>query len=504
MLLGAAASAQAQGTAFTYQGRLEDGGGPANGSYDLAFTLYDAETNGTAIAGPLDLPATAVSNGLFTVSLDFGNQFDGNARYLEIQVSTNGGDAPIILSPRQPLTPVPYAVFAGNASGVASGAVVQSLNGLKDDVTLAAGANVTITPSGNTLTIDAVGAGGSGIWSVTNNNAYYNAGNVGIGTDTPQTKLAVKTGTGFYGFTHTDGTTSLGSYIGGSSSGASGGWLGTLSADPLHLFVGGGQPSLTIATTGNVGIGTASPAEKLTIAGVTDYNNGLKVTGIGLNGVGMALENTYPGGHKYDLVSGNFYLLPPGIPAGAGDFRIVDETANAGDRFVIAANGNVGINISNPQATLDVNGTTRTSVLTITGGADLAEPFPLSRENIPAGSVVVIDEEYPGQLKLSTEPYDPHVAGIVSGANGIHPGISLRQTGALEGGQNVALSGRVYVLADASSAPIHPGDLLTTSGTPGHAMKVTDHSKGQGAILGKAMGSLPTGKGLVLVLVTLQ
>jgi hypothetical protein len=92
----------------------------------------------------------------------------------------------------------------------------------------------------------------------------------------------------------------------------------------------------------------------------------------------------------------------------------------------------------------------------------------------------------------------------VSGANGIHPGITLHQEGALEGGQNVALSGRVYALADASGSPIKPGDLLTSSGTPGHVMKVTEHSKAQGAVVGKAMSSLKQGRGLVLVLVSLQ
>jgi hypothetical protein len=66
------------------------------------------------------------------------------------------------------------------------------------------------------------------------------------------------------------------------------------------------------------------------------------------------------------------------------------------------------------------------------------------------------------------------------------------------------LTGRVYCWADASYAPIEPGDLLTTSDTPGHAMKVTNHKKAQGAIIGKAMTSLKEGKGLVLVLVTLQ
>src|SRR5207249_466005 len=109
-----------------------------------------------------------------------------------------------------------------------------------------------------------------------------------------------------------------------------------------------------------------------------------------------------------------------------------------------------------------------------------------------------------GKLKLSDQAYDNRVAGIVSGANGINPGIALHQDGALEGGQNVALSGRVYVLADATSGAIHPGDLLTTSDTPGHAMRVTEHAKAQGAILGKAMSALKEGKGMVLVLVTLQ
>jgi hypothetical protein len=142
--------------------------------------------------------------------------------------------------------------------------------------------------------------------------------------------------------------------------------------------------------------------------------------------------------------------------------------------------------------------------LRINGGSDVAEPFQMSGQEIPKGAVVVIDDENPGRLKLSDRAYDSRVAGIVSGANGINPGIALHQDGALEGGQNVALSGRVYVLVDASSGAIKPGDLLTTSDTPGHAMKVSDHTRTQGAVLGKAMSSLRQGKGLVLVLVTLQ
>ena len=151
-----------------------------------------------------------------------------------------------------------------------------------------------------------------------------------------------------------------------------------------------------------------------------------------------------------------------------------------------------------------VTGSVVTPVLQITGGADVAEPFKMSSEDIPKGSVVIIDEQNQGHLKLSDGAYDRRVAGIVSGANGINPGISISQQGALEGGQNVALSGRVYVLADASTGAIRPGDLLTTSDTPGHAMKVADYARAQGAVIGKAMSAMTEGKGMVLVLVTLQ
>src|SRR5713101_4896501 len=78
----------AQGTAFTYQGRLDANGVPAKGSYDLQFVLYAAASGGSSILS-LQRPATSVSNGLFTVSLDYGANFPGAARWLEIAVTTN-------------------------------------------------------------------------------------------------------------------------------------------------------------------------------------------------------------------------------------------------------------------------------------------------------------------------------------------------------------------------------------------------------------------------------
>jgi hypothetical protein len=153
-----------------------------------------------------------------------------------------------------------------------------------------------------------------------------------------------------------------------------------------------------------------------------------------------------------------------------------------------------------------VDGTASTKVLQITGGMDIAEPFEFTDvESIQPGMVVSIDPEKPGKLVVSSQAYDHRVAGIISGANGINPGLTMKQEGTVaDGAHPVALTGRVYCWADASNGPIEPGDLLTTSATPGHAMKVIDHAKAQGAIIGKAMTELKQGKGLVLVLVTLQ
>jgi len=113
----------AQGTAFTYQGRLNNGGGAANGSYDLTFTLFATNTSGIAIAGPVTNTAVGVTNGLFTTLVDFGlGAFIGTSNWLEIAVSTNAANNFTTLAPRQQLTPVPYAITAANVSGTISAA----------------------------------------------------------------------------------------------------------------------------------------------------------------------------------------------------------------------------------------------------------------------------------------------------------------------------------------------------------------------------------------------
>ncbi len=172
---------------------------------------------------------------------------------------------------------------------------------------------------------------------------------------------------------------------------------------------------------------------------------------------------------------------------------------------IVTTAGKIGIGTASPTTALHVVGETTTNVINITGGSDLAEQFQVSNDVKP-GTVVCIDAEHPGQLKASTKAYDKTVAGVISGAGGLQTGMKMGQQGSIaDGSHPVALSGRVYCNVDATKGAVRPGDLLTTSNTPGCAMVVKDHAKAQGAVIGKAMTSLKAGqKGLVLVLISLQ
>jgi hypothetical protein len=235
-----------------------------------------------------------------------------------------------------------------------------------------------------------------------------------------------------------------------------------------------------------------------------------------------AFYATIAGGQS-NLVTGD-YAFAAGRQAKAhydGTFVWADSTpadfASTGvNQFLIRATGGVGIGTTNPQAMLDVAGVVRVSgnvricnpttgatVVEIGEGLDYAEGFDVADESKPEpGTVLVIDSRNIGKLAVSRQAYDCKVAGIVAGANGLGSAVRLA-AGRFD--CDVALAGRVYCNVDAAYGPVYPGDLLTTSPTPGYAMAVKDRALAQGAILGKAMQSLAEGqKGQILVLVTLQ
>ncbi len=148
-----------------------------------------------------------------------------------------------------------------------------------------------------------------------------------------------------------------------------------------------------------------------------------------------------------------------------------------------------------------------TDELEIRGGSDLAELFEINGndEVIKPGSLVSLDVTAEGMLRPSQQAYDPMIAGVISGANGVKPGILMGQEGTLaHGGELVTISGRTYVRCNNSNGSIRVGDLLCSSAIPGEAMKATNRRKSRGSIVGKAMSNLDAGDGFVLVLVNLQ
>ena len=141
-------TAQAQGTAFTYQGQLQNNGSPASGTYNLTFSLFDTDTSGVAVAGPVTNNGVIVSNGLFTVLVDFGpGAFTGATNWLEVAVATNRASTFTTLTPRQQLTPTPYAIYAESASGLSGTLSASQLTSIGN--TNGGSGNFFVGPAGN-------------------------------------------------------------------------------------------------------------------------------------------------------------------------------------------------------------------------------------------------------------------------------------------------------------------------------------------------------------------
>lgn len=253
-------------------------------------------------------------------------------------------------------------------------------------------------------------------------------------------------------------------------------------ANGLHLTSGDNTPDLSISSNSNVGIGTASPRTKLEVSGEGDQRITLNST----SGVAVQL-----------IASGAFDALLRTMtnhPLYLG--------TNNGWSVELPSSSDVGMIVKGKVRIVSQTNDKKT-LIEFGEGLDYAEGFDVSDSaNVSPGTVLVIDPQNPGSLTVSIAAYDTKVAGIVAGAKGLGSGVRLG-TGQYD--HDVALAGRVYCNVDATEGPVEPGDLLTTSATAGYAMKVSDHLRAQGAILGKAMERLEKGrKAQILVLVTLQ
>jgi hypothetical protein len=456
-----------------YQGTLTDSQGqPLQGSYGLTFKIYAAASGGNALWTEAH-SAVAVDQGLFNVVLGStafpASLFNSPDRWLGITVG-----AAAELTPRMRFTSVPWALRAT----VADTAMV--------------------------------GIGGSdGDWTISGANLYSAvAGNVGIGTTLPGKKLQVGNNT----VANSEGMIRLGSHSG--TNGSNRLWdIGVPETDGVSTGIG---YSLIIDDTQNdtdcefmvkfgtgyVGIGTTAPTAPLHIVRPVDSTADATLRVSTLTSIGSltrSVTTTLDGG-AFNVTS-TLLAAPLALnPTSTGDVAIA---GGGGDVILATGGGNVGVGTSTPSVKLDVVGTARVSILEISG-ADLAEKFPLSEQGEP-GTVVVIDADHAGSLRPSHGGYDTRVAGVISGAGGLSVGAVLGQCTPEPGAQPIAMSGRVWTRCDATACAIEPGDLLTTAGRPGHAMKAADPARAHGAIIGKAMTRLARGEtGLVLVLINLQ
>ena len=537
------AEAIPSGTAFTYQGRLIDANNIADGLYDFEFRLFDDPSIGAQQGSTTDVNDLDVIEGYFTAVLDFGGVFDGDARWLEISVRPGSSTEDFsTLSPRQEVMPIPYAIFAENAA--------------TDNDWMLSGNNMYSIPSGN-LGIGTTNPGEK----LSIYNAYFTANNIEDMLEIQRASTgAVQSGIGagiIFRNELDNGSMALSgriasvmedpTFAGGSTAGM---LFETLASD------GTMTDALYLDPDGKIGIGTTDPSSKLhvednTTNDVTAMIHNLDNTGseslyFGTNSASDAGISVYGSANagkqgkweffnnktsgNYDWITGGSVKMTltnqgmlgigyayPYAKLFVQESGLVDpfQVRVAGSTKLIVKNdGKVGIGTTIPDEQLTVVGNVKidgnlniydgfTKIMELGAGLDYAEGFDVSaRDKIEPGSVLIIDADNPGKLALSNTSYDTKVAGIVAGAKGMGSGVRL---GAGQFDYDVALAGRVYCKVDATDEAVKPGDLLTTSSTPGHAMKAVDYAHAQGAILGKAMESLEKGqKGQILVLVTLQ
>lgn len=543
---------------FTYQGRLENSGVPFTGTASIRLSLYAAPSGGSALRTET-FGGVTVSDGVFTVKAVsmLPTDFNGSARYLNIEVSSDGINwTP--LTPRQEVAWAPMAMHAKIAETVTGSVATSQLSGTLNPAILSSGSisgSMTFNPtsgapfsvgstikvpslnsdlldgldaaaflqkSGGTMTGDLVLSNPADVSFGSTTRQMLNLWSTEYGLGVQSDTLYLRTNNDFSWFKggiHNDFRNSAGS--GGTEAMRLIGATATLwlrpgtSATPRGRILFGdlngsnGNPFVSIgeaqddddtlditakqlrfftnrtSTPFSLSLpGTMTSPAAITFGQsigqtLTFFQNATENFGIGVQGYTQYFRTS----DQFSWYKGGVHANNRGDP-GTGGTTLMS----------LDGNGN-----------LTTSGALSTTVLTIRGGADVAEPFETTTpDELGPGTVVVIDEDHAGRLKLSTAAYDTKVAGIISGAGGVQPGLRLQQDGVLEGTHHVALSGRVYVKADASTSGIRPGDLLTTSAIPGHAMKVMDHDQAQGAILGKAMTGLDAGTGLVLVLVTLQ
>jgi hypothetical protein len=328
-------TAHAQGTAFTYQGQLQNNGSLASGTYNLQFTLYTNATGGTAVAGPVTNSAVGVTNGLFTAAIDFGSSvWNGETNWLQIGVETNGGSSFTLLSPLQQLTPVPYAIYAGNATMLASGAALGSgadnsisSSGAVDSF-IGGGYNNTIQPDAS---YSAIGGGEFNAVQESSGSSVIGGGYFNIIYANAETSMI---GGGLFNQIYGD-TNNYGTGV------IVGGYTGVIYSNSWNSFIGGG---------GNNTIGTGSDHSVIvggfgnTISGKGSFIGGGGYDGLNYSGNQASGNASVVGGGLGNVASNGYATVAGGAfnstSGGYGTVSGGSHNSSAYESVVAGGTGN--------------------------------------------------------------------------------------------------------------------------------------------------------------------
>jgi hypothetical protein len=365
---------------LSFQGLIRDAGGtpiPTSQPVDLEFTLWTASSGGSQVGGPWTQTGLVPNGGI--VNTKFGpvaaSAFDGctsgaACRWLQVRVSPAGMGSWTTLSRTELVTP-PGVAEQVNRPATGTSAIISGANGNVGIGTPAPSSKLHVQQSTNTnlsgflvtntsvirslhLWVDSSNRGRIDVGSAADSPICLNGagtGNVGIGTTDPQEKLSIQTGSNVFGLSHSNGTIKLGSFVGGTGNG---GYFGTISNHPLHLFTNNNPTArMSITSGGNIGIGTATPGSRLDVVGEIRATDG-----------GFSARGGYFVAHNPNNTSASVSLnwlndVPRIRVAGTGDgssngfdIQVVSDTS----RLRILHNGNIGIGTTNPNFLLEVNG----------------------------------------------------------------------------------------------------------------------------------------------------
>ncbi|MFN8497882.1 MAG: hypothetical protein U0641_08505 [Anaerolineae bacterium] len=527
LALGGVASAQglprgaavtprdAMGPAFTYQGRLARNG-VAMGSNtpvacDMQFGLWDALSDGAQL-GITDIEnGVTVANGIFTVRLNssglFGEYaFDGEERWLEVQVKCPSDADFVTLVPRQPITAAPFAQTASTALGL--------------QLPFAAGVNLNAAP----LSITNAG-NGPAVYGEHSSSTGTTAGVVGLTASTANDAAAVA------GYATSSAGRTVGVYGESDSTQFAGAEKAGGGGDPVAYGVVGkarasggagvyGTNDATSSTPTGV-LGSVKAAGGRGVVGQADSLSGFAVgvfgTSLASGGAGGYFENTNGGngafihgqgsardaaalrvrnvqqdrGMAAYLTNSSNFATAHVANAGSGEVLYLQ---NGGGDFIRAVNQSE----TDAKFRVTTSGDVRADGAFTSPAADFAEMLE-GAAGLEPGDVLVIGQD--GRLTRSTQAYQTSVAGVYSTAPGFLGGQPM--TDKAEDKVPLAVVGVVPVKVTDENGPIQPGDLLTTSSVAGHAMKAGANAP-SGAVVGKALEPQKSGNGRIRMLVTLH